>query len=237
MSSTNEKTILAKYENHVDEFDSIFKKKITEKPDQRYINTVMAQFEKATKEPSDYCKFAMDEEGDIHVIYILIHNIPGKDGEFQGGEYIFKMLLPADFPYNPPDFVALTPNGIYGHGKKCCISIGSYHKDQYKPSLGISGFAMELANGLMNYDQMGNGINLLLKTPTKHLQTLAEISKDYNKQKWKDINDMINGQFEKYSAKWAELAKEENSKEEKPLETTKGPETSLKIVIDEEDVW
>lgn len=233
--SQSSKSILEKYENDISQFDEIFTKKIKDVPDQqRYIKTVMAHFDKAIKEPSDYCKFAMDEEGDIHVVYVLIHNLPGKEGEFQNGEYIVKILLTEGFPYHPPEFIFLTPNGIYGHGKKCCISIGSYHKDQYPASLGISGFALEIVNGLMNYDQMGHGINLLLKTPIKHLQHLAEISKDYNKEKWKNINDMINGQYEKYSAKWAELKKESSPP---PAETKKEPEKGLKIIIDEEDVW
>src|SRR3989304_8041079 len=121
---------------------------------------MMGQFKKATKEPDEYIKYAINESN-CYEWYILISGLLGEKDEYKDCEFIFRLNLPKNFPYAPPEFYALTPNGFYAYNKKVCISIGEYHADDYRTTLGVSGFAMELANGLINWKSMGHGINLL----------------------------------------------------------------------------
>jgi len=167
--------------------------------DNRNVLRINAQFQKAIKEPNEYIKFAVDD--DPYTWLILIHNISGNKDEYLGGEFIFRMILPKDFPYNPPEFYALTPNGLYDCHKKCCISIGEFHKDEYRAVLGASGFAKELANGLINWHEVESGMNML-RTNYEEKKGLAKSSRDYNLKFNKKFLDLIENQFKSYSKKW-----------------------------------
>ena len=83
---------------------------------------IMAQFKKAIKEPNEFIKFSIDEDNP-YIWFILIHNISGNNVEYVGGEFIFEIKLPNNFPYSPPIFYAKTDNGLYTRDKKCCIKI------------------------------------------------------------------------------------------------------------------
>jgi len=168
--------------------------------DNKYINRIVAQYKKATEVRNEYIKYAMDNEN-VNIWYIMIENLTGNNNELKSGQYIFKIELPKDFPYNPPDFFAKTPNGLYMEDKICCISIGTFHKDNYRASLGVSGFAMELANGLMNWEVLGTGVNII-KTTKEDKRRYAEQSAAYNKKYNERILKMIEDQYEEYSKKW-----------------------------------
>ena len=162
--------------------------------------TIMkAQFKKATASADTYLKFMMSEE-DLKTWYILISNIDGDDGEFAGGEYLVRVVAPDDFPMNPPSFYFMTPNGVYDVEKKVCISIGEYHKDQYRASLGMAGFASQLCSGLIGWRTLGSGINLI-ETTVKEKKKLAQESVEYNSQH-AELVAMIKSCYESYSAAW-----------------------------------
>jgi len=161
---------------------------------------IFAQYEKATKEPDEYIKYAINEDNPSEW-YIMIHNIAGDNDEYVEGEFLFRMTLNDNFPYDPPSFIALTPNGLYTIGVVCCISIGEFHKKDYRTVLGVSGFAKELANGLMNWRHIGSGLNLM-KTTEMEKRKYAKQSKEYNEKNNKKILNMINEQYKKYSKKW-----------------------------------
>ena len=124
------------------------------------------------------------------------------------GLLIFRMIAPyqpgnidKSFPYTPPEFYAMTPQGLYDIEQKVCISIGEYHKDQYRAALGMSGFANQLVSGLIGWQTMGSGISII-KTTAQVKGAMAENSVDYNVLKHKEIRDEINRQYAEYSAKW-----------------------------------
>ncbi|XP_073001129.1 ubiquitin-conjugating enzyme E2 32 [Typha latifolia] len=61
---------------------------------------------------------------------------PG-DTEFEGGIYHGRIQLPADYPFKPPDFMMLTPNGRFETQKKICLSISNYHPEHWQPSWSV----------------------------------------------------------------------------------------------------
>ena len=61
--------------------------------------------------------------------------IRGPDGtDFEGGIYHGRIILPHDYPFKPPSFIMLTPSGRFEINTKVCLSISSYHPEQWQPS-------------------------------------------------------------------------------------------------------
>lgn len=159
-----------------------------------------AQYRNAVKEPSEYLKFYMCEDNTSQW-YILLSGFDGDEGEFTGGEYLVRVVLPSDFPYNPPQFFFMTEQGLYGVETKVCISIGEFHKDQYRAALGVNGFCQQLVSGLIGWRDMGGGINIL-KTSAEQKKTLAARSREFNRTHNAAILDKIDTAYKGYSSKW-----------------------------------
>lgn len=168
------------------------------------------QFRHAVKERLDYCKIALDEN-DITHWYALLYNLSGPEDEFIGGEFLVEIKLPEEFPFKPPAFHFLTPTGVFEINTKCCIHIGEYHSQNYSATSKAGGFIMELANGLMCHNQLTNGIGLI-KTTLEDKKKCARLSKQWNQKHYKKIIDMIESQYNTYSASWPSSSKEEQNK-------------------------
>lgn len=64
--------------------------------------------------------------------------IKGPSGTaFEGGIYHGRLHLPVDYPFKPPRFELLTPNGRFEVHQPICLSISSYHPEHWQPSWGI----------------------------------------------------------------------------------------------------
>lgn len=194
-------------------------KKPAEPLDKRQMLVMMAQFKKSTQEPSEYIKYALKSEKEPNVWYILLSGFDGDENEFtyettdvngvvtkHYGEYLCRMEAPKNFPFDPPHFYMLTENGLYGQSTpdkdvKICISVGEYHKDQYRAALGMRGFAEQLVSGMIGWRDMGSGISIL-KTSTDQKREFAKRSRDYNMRTYPEIMALLEESFKTYSARW-----------------------------------
>lgn len=61
----------------------------------------------------------------------------GRCAHTQGGIYHGRILLPAEYPFKPPAFMMLTPNGRFETGVKICLSISSHHPEHWQPSWSV----------------------------------------------------------------------------------------------------
>lgn len=59
------------------------------------------------------------------------------DTEFEGGVYHGRILLPPEYPFKPPSFMFLTPNGRFETQKKVCLSISNHHPEHWQPTWGV----------------------------------------------------------------------------------------------------
>ncbi|KAK6913695.1 Ubiquitin-conjugating enzyme E2 [Dillenia turbinata] len=59
------------------------------------------------------------------------------DSEFEGGIYHGRIQLPADYPFQPPSFMLLTPNGRFETQTKICLSISNHHPEHWQPSWSV----------------------------------------------------------------------------------------------------
>lgn len=161
---------------------------------------VTGQFKFAVKQPHEYLKFMMDEK-DYNKWYILLSGFDGDEGEYTDGEYLVRIKLPADFPYNPPEFYFMTEQGLYGVETKVCISIGEFHKADARAALKVGEFCTQLISGLIGWRDMGGGIQIL-QTDVKQKKRFAANSRAYNAKYNSDICNKINETYAGYSTNW-----------------------------------
>ncbi|KAL2523869.1 ubiquitin-conjugating enzyme E2 32 [Abeliophyllum distichum] len=60
-----------------------------------------------------------------------------QDSEFEGGIYHGKIQVPAEYPFKPPSFMLLTPNGRFETQIKICLSISNHHPEHWRPSWSV----------------------------------------------------------------------------------------------------
>ncbi|KAL1803695.1 hypothetical protein ACET3Z_032342 [Daucus carota] len=57
--------------------------------------------------------------------------------EFEGGIYHGRIQLPSEYPFKPPSFMLLTPNGRFETQTKICLSISNHHPEHWQPSWSV----------------------------------------------------------------------------------------------------
>lgn len=57
-----------------------------------------------------------------------------EDSDYNGGEYICRILHNKDYPIKAPDLFILTPNGRFEIERKLCLTNTSYHQETWAPA-------------------------------------------------------------------------------------------------------
>jgi ubiquitin-protein ligase len=191
--------------------------KITKGANARAIRASANQFNRAIKNPDEYVKYALHPDTPL-IWYTLLHGIKGANDEYTGGEYLVRFEVDkVEHPHKPPWFYFLTPNGQYGLDGKVCVSIGGYHSDQFRGVLGVDGFATQLVSGFIG--GLDHGINIK-NSSMEEKRRLARESREFNKENYGEIMDLINESYNNYSIKWVKSA------------PTQVPETAIIGAID-----
>lgn len=148
------------------------------------------------KDIHPHIKFIM-EEGDVHKWYFMMGTtinsdtegeFAGNDNEFIKGQFFGKITATKMYPYGPPDVEMLTPTGVFPiNNNDFCIDIGKYHKDNYPATLGMDGYTKMIWSGLLGWEDLGYGINLVSHkiSKKKRVETISKYSLDsqeYNRK-------------------------------------------------------
>lgn len=144
---------------------------------------ILNQYKYALSQNNPNLCFYMNPD-DVTSIYVLIYNVVGTHNEFEGGEYLVHMKIPENYPFSPPVFRFLTPQGRCNINVAVCIDIGHFHSENYRPSLGLYGFAMSLYSFLLS--DVTDGINII-NCGVEEKRRLAASSVEYNKTNYADI--------------------------------------------------
>jgi len=150
---------------------------------QRRFKGELAMMEKHTPEGFDYYV----SEDNPYEWWILMKGL--KDSSYEGGYYMFKVILPKEYPMKPPSYQILTPNGrftshISKSGKtqtsgKICLSNSSYHADMWKSVWYITTILKGFQSIWMDDREAGVGHIVI-----KNLKDKAEVEKfDKNRRK------------------------------------------------------
>eukprot|EP00285_Hemiselmis_virescens_P009860 CAMPEP_0173395978 /NCGR_PEP_ID=MMETSP1356-20130122/34025_1 /TAXON_ID=77927 ORGANISM="Hemiselmis virescens, Strain PCC157" /NCGR_SAMPLE_ID=MMETSP1356 /ASSEMBLY_ACC=CAM_ASM_000847 /LENGTH=167 /DNA_ID=CAMNT_0014354875 /DNA_START=52 /DNA_END=552 /DNA_ORIENTATION=+ len=59
------------------------------------------------------------------------------DSPFEGGLFHGRIILPPQYPFQPPEFMFLCPQGRFEIGKKICLSISQHHPELWQPGWDI----------------------------------------------------------------------------------------------------
>lgn len=103
--------------------------------------------------------------------------IRGPDStEFEGGYYHGRILLPAEYPFKPPNIVFLTPSGRFETNTKVCLSFSAYHPELWQPAWGIRLILEALISFLPS---KGDGAIGALDWTREERQKLAKKSVEY----------------------------------------------------------
>lgn len=113
------------------------------------------------------------------------------DPHYREGEYIFNIKLSARYPFEPPDFIFLTPNGRFELHKKLCFSNSSHHKETWSPIWTIRTILLGFLSFFLESASKGIG----------HLSVTADVKRDFalasrahNEEHLRDIMAMIRAQ-------------------------------------------
>lgn len=130
------------------------------------------------------------------VFIILNFNIPDDETDeeyknFKDASYICLLLCPEEFPRKPPYLYSVTPNGYYAKdhtgkdGTVICISIGSFHSENYPTTIGITGFSYAAYDMFYNAGKLmgGGGIgHIHMNKNDDNKLRHARVSKEWNIQ-------------------------------------------------------
>lgn len=132
---------------------------IDAKKAKKRVSSLVANYKKWTESRHPLLDFIIDET-DVGKWWVRIRDL--QEDEFLGGEYILQMIAPKEYPFGPPEFYFKTANGVYGCDSKVCLSIGEFHKDGFAAGQGgMGGFASQLINGIVFWQDLGPGISIL----------------------------------------------------------------------------
>ena len=142
---------------------------------------IQNEFKMLQKDPLESIDISPDDN-DIRTWYFLIRG--PDDSDYKNGWYIGKLVLSENYPVTPVDFYMLTPNGRFDIEKKICLTISSYHQDQWSSIWSIQKILGAFLSVMTSdYD---TGISHIKRSSAERKQ-LAEASMEYNKTTYSHI--------------------------------------------------
>lgn len=94
------------------------------------IKKLTKEWAKIQREPIHNVEVRLDNDD----LKIWFFKFTFSDGPYNGGEYIGQLMFPPQYPFKPPDFMMLTPNGRYDINHKICLSNTGFHSESWSAS-------------------------------------------------------------------------------------------------------
>ncbi|CAH1105764.1 unnamed protein product [Psylliodes chrysocephalus] len=175
--------------------------------------------------------YACPLEDNLFEWHFTVRGPPGTD--FENGYYHGRILLPSQYPMQPPNIILLTPNGRFEVNKKICLSISGHHPESWQPSWSIRTALLALI-AFMPTTAAGT-IGSLDYTPEER-QLLARKSKNWECSICGKISEKLNStegaaspkltQEESSLIKQIALKAEEDANKKEPSAKVEGNEQS-----------
>ena len=137
------------------------------------LRRIQADIRELQMDPSDQYH-AAPLENDMFVWHFTIRG--AKETDFENGIYHGKILLPAEYPFKPPNIMFTTPNGRFETNTKLCLSFSAYHPELWQPAWGIRLILEALISFLPT---KGDGAIGALDWTSDERKRLAKSSKDF----------------------------------------------------------
>ena len=111
------------------------------------------EYERICQNPNDGYTLKPDE-ANILVWYFLIHG--SQETPFHLGCYLGMLILPCDFPFNPPEIQMISPSGRFRRRNALCLSNSSFHNSSWIPSWNLDNLMLGFVS-YMNGTDHGTG--------------------------------------------------------------------------------
>ncbi|KAH7825007.1 putative Ubiquitin-conjugating enzyme 6 B (Ubc6B) [Monocercomonoides exilis] len=105
--------------------------------------------------------YAKPLDDDIFEIHFTIRGPP--DSPYSEGLYHGRLRLPSEYPYKPPELMFLTPSGRFSTHTKVCLTVTSFHPEEWRASWDIRTILIAIASfftenaaggvGALNYSE------------------------------------------------------------------------------------
>jgi ubiquitin-conjugating enzyme E2 J2 len=82
------------------------------------------------------------------------------DGDYLGGVYLGKLILPIEYPLKPPSLQMVTPNGRFKTDENICMSFTKYHPESWSPLWNIENMITGLISFMLD-DKDTQGIFII----------------------------------------------------------------------------
>lgn len=138
------------------------------------LRRIQADIRELSLDPSDQYH-AAPLENDMFVWHFTIRGAAQTD--FEGGIYHGKILLPAEYPFKPPNIMFTTPTGRFEINTKLCLSFSAFHPELWQPAWGIRLILEALISFLPT---KGDGAIGALDWTSEERKRLAKESWNYN---------------------------------------------------------
>ena len=132
-------------------------------------------------EPLHYTT-AYPDANDSLIWYFLIRG--QIDTQYYGGDFIGKIVHSKKYPVEPPAYYMLTPNGRFEIERKICLTITSYHSDQWSSIWSIQKILGAFLSVMVS--DFDTGISHIKKTASER-NKFATDSFAYNINMYPDI--------------------------------------------------
>jgi ubiquitin-protein ligase len=114
-------------------------------------------------------------------------------GEYEGGYYIGKIVLPSTYPTDPGNFYMLTPQGRFkpsgkNNDEKICLTNSGYHKESWTPMWNIKNMVIAFVSIFQSDDT--TGISHIKQSPQERKE-MAKNSMKYNLEHYPEITMMF----------------------------------------------
>jgi hypothetical protein len=147
-------------------------------------------------------EYVYEEDGGKKVIYVKYNlgitydDLKLRDCiEFKDAVFLFRFVVPTNFPKTTLEGYAMTPNGVIETETKYCLEFGNYHSsDQTKAGNNIISNITKTLECIVGWRTTGKGIGLVYGSidTDDQCKLIAELSKNsakYNTEKLSTILD------------------------------------------------
>ena len=105
--------------------------------------------------------------------------------------YILKITLPTDYPFKPPDFYMMTPNGRFGVNCKICTTFSSFHPESWTPSYTLTTLLVSFISFFVDSDPAAGAINTTLEQKKQFAKNSVAHNKRHSSSNNMKYSDML----------------------------------------------
>lgn len=186
------------------------------------------------KNKLDFAQAYQDENDKFLFYFLLIGDVDTEDpkdkehtGQYKGGYYMGKIILPPNYPEKPGDFVFITPSGRFKVGQKICLSNTGYHSESWSPVWSVRNMLLGLISIFFSDKQEAQGANHLQMKKADRLK-LAQESVKFNI----DNHFNIFTKFDQFIDEFGNIKPREPKKEDVEEQAVNPPKPVIKVTKD-----